>query len=524
MHFNTPTKVQQAIIPLALEGKDVIVKSQTGSGKTAAFAIPICERINWDENKPQALILTPTRELAMQVKEDFFNIGRFKRMKVMALYGKSPFHIQQTGLKQKTHIVVGTPGRVQDHLDKGTFITDEIRYLVIDEADEMLRMGFIDQVESIIKALPKERVTMLFSATMKPHIEKLCESYMINPVTVEIESTNLTADRVEQVYYKVEDRDKMQALEAITTVESPESCMIFCNRKEGVDSVYEELKQLGYPCVKIHGGMEQKDRFAVMEDFRNGRFRYLVATDVAARGLDIDDVEMVFNYDVPNHEEFYVHRIGRTGRAGRLGTAITMTSPKEFYALKDIMSYTKMNITQEQIPSIKQLKKARTEKLMEDLKSTISEIDMDKYASVLQEFEEEGITPVELAAVLLKNNLAFMDKEDVDMTPQRRQRNRTEGSRTQSRGGNREDVCRLFINIGKSKGVEPRDFVKFIAENGKIKGRVIGNIDIYDNYTFVNIPKEYEGNIVNALSKKKIKGCNINVEIAQNKPRERKRR
>ena len=450
LHFNTPTKVQQAIIPLALEGKDVIVKSQTGSGKTAAFAIPICERINWDENKPQALILTPTRELAMQVKEDFFNIGRFKRMKVMALYGKSPFHIQQKGLKQKTHIVVGTPGRVQDHLDKGTFITDEIRYVVIDEADEMLRMGFIDQIESIIKALPKERVTMLFSATMKPHIEKLCESYMINPVTVEIESTTLTADRVEQVYYKVEDRDKMQALEAITTVESPESCMIFCNRKEGVDSVHEGLKQLGYPCVKIHGGMEQKDRFSVMEDFRNGRFRYLVATDVAARGIDIEHITHVINFDVPEDLENYVHRIGRTGRGGKSGKALMLVTPLEEDRLSALEDYIGHTLTLDRLPSETEVGEAKAH------------------------FEKKMSTPMKKV--------------------------QTKGEKLSA------EIMKLHINAGKKTKMRPVDIVGTLCNLEGMSADDIGIIEIQDISTFVEILNHKGESVYKQLQTTPIKG------------------
>lgn len=450
LHFNTPTKVQQAIIPLALEGKDVIVKSQTGSGKTAAFAIPICERINWDENKPQALILTPTRELAMQVKEDFFNIGRFKRMKVMALYGKSPFHIQQKGLKQKTHIVVGTPGRVQDHLDKGTFITDEIRYLVIDEADEMLRMGFIDQVENIIKTLPKERVTMLFSATMKPYIEKLCESYMINPVTVEIESTTLTADRVEQVYYKVEDRDKMQALEAITTVESPESCMIFCNRKEGVDSVHEGLKQLGYPCIKIHGGMEQKDRFAVMEDFRGGRFRYLVATDVAARGIDIEHITHVINFDVPEDLENYVHRIGRTGRGGKSGKALMLVTPSEEDRLSVLEDYIGHTLTLGMLPSETEVEEAKVD------------------------FEKKMSTPMKKV--------------------------QTKGEKLSA------EIMKLHINAGKKTKMRPVDIVGTLCNLEGMSADDIGIIEIQDISTFVEILNHKGESVYKQLQTTPIKG------------------
>ena len=525
MGFEEATPIQSMAIPAVLEGRDVVGQAQTGTGKTAAFGIPTIDMVNEDLNAIQTLVLCPTRELAVQISQEFKKLAKYKKnIRVLAVYGGESMEKQIRTLRRGVNIVIGTPGRVMDHMRRGTIKFDNLKSLVLDEADEMLNMGFREDIEEILSQIEGEIQALLFSATMKKNILEIVDKYFDNPQKIKVKQKELTNTHIDQKYIEVEERYKIEVLTRLIDIHNPKLSLIFCNTKRMVDEITDELSQKGYSCNKIHGDMNQGARLEVIKKFKTGDIKILVATDVAARGLDIDDVEMVFNYDVPNHEEFYVHRIGRTGRAGRLGTAITMTSPKEFYALKDIMSYTKMNITPEQIPSMKQLKKARTEKLMEDLKSTISEIDMDKYTSVLQEFEEEGITPVELAAVLLKNNLAFMDKEDIDMTPQRRQRNRTEGSRQQSRGGNREDVCRLFINIGKSKGVEPRDFVKFIAENGKIKGRVIGNIDIYDNYTFVNIPKEYEGNIVNALSKKKIKGCRINVEIAQNKPRERKRR
>lgn len=268
LNYKTPTKVQQEVIPVALENKDVLVKSQTGSGKTATFAIPLCELVDWDENKPQALILTPTRELAIQVKEDVFNIGRFKRIKVPALYGKSSFSLQAKELKQKTHIVVGTPGRTIDHIKEGNFITDNIKYLVLDEADEMLSMGFLEQVEEIISLLPKNRVTMLFSATMPDDINRLSKKYMKNHVTIEIEAKTLTVDRIQQDGYNIEETGKLNLLKDVTTIENPDSCVIFCNTQVKVESLYNELRKLKYPCDKIHGGMEQDERIKVMNNFK----------------------------------------------------------------------------------------------------------------------------------------------------------------------------------------------------------------------------------------------------------------
>ena len=336
LNFKTPTKVQEKVIPAILEQKDLIVKSQTGSGKTAAFAIPICQLVDWDENKSQVLVIEPTRELALQVKEDFFNIGRFKRLKVCALFGKSPFYSQQKELKQKTHVVVGTPGRIIDHLDRGTFDPSKIKYLVIDEADEMLRMGFVEQVKVILEVLPKDRVTIVLSATMPSDISALCTHYMKAPIHVSIEEQDPVAERILQTRFEVSENQKIQLLKDLVMVENPDSCMIFCNTQVKVDEVYNELKYQGLTCDEIHGGMEQRDRIKVMEHFKRGYFRYLVATDVAARGIDIDHIGLVVNFDVPNNCEGYVHRIGRTGRLANMGKAMTFVAPSENSLLEDI--------------------------------------------------------------------------------------------------------------------------------------------------------------------------------------------
>ncbi|ODA39568.1 DEAD/DEAH box helicase [Desulfosporosinus sp. BG] len=350
LNFVSPTEAQKMVIPAVLAKKDIIVKSQTGSGKTAAFAIPICELVEWEENKPQALVLAPTRELAVQVREDMFHLGRFKRLKIATIYGKYPFHVQEKELKQKTHVVVGTPGRLIDHIERGTLDTSEIHYLVIDEADEMLNMGFIEQIETIITSLPQERVTILLSATMPQDIHVLCSKIMKNPTRVEIEDKNPAVDRIDQERYLIDPSDKMQLLRDLTMVENPDSCMIFCNTKQTVDEVFAELLKLNYSCEKLHGGMEQRDRLGVMNQFKQGLFRYLCATDVAARGLDIEDITLVINYDIPYDRESYVHRIGRTGRVNKLGKAITFVTKNETKFLKDIHDYIGNEITLKERP------------------------------------------------------------------------------------------------------------------------------------------------------------------------------
>ncbi|WP_017210667.1 DEAD/DEAH box helicase [Clostridium beijerinckii] len=361
LNFKELTKVQEQVIPIALEEKDIVVKSKTGSGKTASYAIPICQLVDWEENKPQALVITPTRELAIQVKEDFFNIGRFKRIKAAAIYGKSPFYDQEKELKQKTHIVVGTPGRIIDHIEKGTFDTSKIKYLIIDEADEMLNMGFVEQIETIIKSIPKERVTMLLSATMPKDIETLCNKYMKEPIHIEIEEQNKSVDNICQERYNVNESHKIYLLRDITILENPDSCMIFCNTKQKVDEVYKELAKLQYDCRKIHGGMEQSDRLRVMNNFKLGYFRYLIATDVAARGIDIDNITHVINYDIPEDKESYVHRIGRTGRAGKMGKAITFVTQNESKFLNDIHEYIGKEIFLKERPKVETVNSLKEE-------------------------------------------------------------------------------------------------------------------------------------------------------------------
>ncbi|ABR49874.1 DEAD/DEAH box helicase domain protein [Alkaliphilus metalliredigens QYMF] len=450
LNFESPTKVQQQVIPAILEHKDIIVKSQTGSGKTAAFAIPICQLVDWDENKPQALVLVPTRELAIQVKEDMFNIGRFKRLKVAAVYGKAPFYHQEKELKQKTHVVVGTPGRIIDHMEKGTFDTSQIKYLVIDEADEMFNMGFVDQIETIIKDLSKKRVTMLLSATMPSAIETLSNRYMKDPIHAEIEEESSAVDRISQERYTVEYRDKMKLLSDITIVENPDSCIIFCNTKQRVDEVNDELIRLNYTCEKIHGGMEQRDRVRVMNEFKQGYFRYLVATDVAARGIDIDNISLVINYDIPQDKESYVHRIGRTGRISREGRAITFVTQYEDKFLKDIHRYIGKEIPLMQRPEIE----------------------------TVNDSKEEFVEKINTKPEVKETKGAPLSKE----------------------------ILKLHINAGKKTKMRPVDIVGTLCSIEGVTADDIGIINVVDVSTFVEILNDKGELVLEELQNKPIKG------------------
>ncbi|PEQ28261.1 ATP-dependent RNA helicase DbpA [Bacillus thuringiensis] len=456
--YDHPTEVQGEVIPVALQKKDLVVKSQTGSGKTASFGIPLCEMVEWEENKPQALVLTPTRELAVQVKEDITNIGRFKRIKAAAVYGKSPFARQKLELKQKTHIVVGTPGRVLDHIEKCTLSLECLKYLVIDEADEMLNMGFIDQVEAIIDELPIKRMTMLFSATLPEDVEKLSRTYMNSPTHIEIKAAGITTDKIEHTLFEVIEDEKLSLLKDVTTIENPDSCIIFCRTQENVDHVYRQLKRVNYPCDKIHGGMVQEDRFEVMDDFRKGKFRYLVATDVAARGIDIDNITHVINYDIPLEKESYVHRTGRTGRAGNSGKAITFITPYENRFLEEIEEYIGFVIPKELAPSKEEVIKGKAV------------------------FEEK----IYAKPIIKKDKNADLNK----------------------------GIMKLYFNGGKKKKIRAVDFVGTIAKIQGVSADDIGIITIQDNVSYVEILNGKGPLVLKVMRNTTIKGKQLKVHEA----------
>lgn len=461
MNFTTPTEVQSKVIPLVLENRDLVVKSQTGSGKTASYGIPICEKVDWNENKPQALVLTPTRELAVQVKEDIINIGRFKRIKATAVYGKQPFAKQQAELKQKSHIVVGTPGRVLDHIERGTIALDKLTYLVIDEADEMLNMGFIDQVEAIIQTLPRNRVTLLFSATLPESIKNMTHKYMNKPGDVEIKASGLTTNTIDHTVIEVEEQEKFRLLQDITVVENPDSCIIFCRTKDRVDQLVDELTDLDYDCDKIHGGMVQEDRLAVMNDYRRGEFRYLIATDVAARGIDIDSITHVINYDLPLEKEGYVHRTGRTGRAGKTGHAITFVTPFEDRFLADIEAYIGFEIEKRNAPT------------------------------------EEEVTSKQAAFETKMNAQPVLKKDKADAL--------------------NKGIMKLYFNGGKKKKLRAVDFVGTIAKISGVSADDIGIITIEDHVSYVEIFNGKGPQVLRVMKDTTIKGKLLKVNEAKKK-------
>jgi len=457
--YSKPSEVQEEVLPLVLNNEDIIVKSETGSGKTAAFGIPLCENIEIEERSPQALILTPTRELALQIKEEISNIGRLKRIRVSAIFGKQPMDMQVRELKQRVHVVVGTPGRTFDHIEKGSLDISKIKYLVIDEADKMLNMGFIDQVEVIVKKLPTNRVTMLFSATIDDKIKELCEKHMTNPKMIEINSKSNASERIEQVYYEVDESEKFKILNNIIYTERPESCIIFCGTKEVVDDVEYRMRKKGYSCHKLHGGMEQKDRLDIMQRFKRGEFKFLVATDLAARGIHIENITHVINYDTPVETDSYVHRIGRTGRAGTKGKALTFVSPKEVRLLNEIEKYIGYKIARGKFPTEEEVEEGK--KLFKDKSKTKPKLKSDKSARLSK------------------------------------------------------DITKLHINAGKKKKIRPGDIVGAVTSIEGISADDVGIIDVQPNFTYVDILNKKGGKVLKELQNVSIKGKKVKVERAE---------
>lgn len=456
--YKNPTEVQEKVIPAALGGIDIIVKSQTGSGKTAAFGVPLCENVDIEEKNPQALVLEPTRELAVQVREEISSIGRLKRIRCAAVYGKQPMDIQERELKQRVNIVIGTPGRTMDHIERGNLSLEDMKYLVIDEADKMLNMGFIDQVEGIIKELPVKRVTMLFSATIPEEIEKLCQKYMVEPEKIEIAHEKPTENRIRQGYYDTDENNKFDLLCRVIYSETPESCIVFCNTKEDVDVISLKLKSTGFSSRGLHGGMEQEDRLETMKAFKEGRFSFLIATDVAARGIDIEDISLVINYSVPVERESYIHRIGRTGRAGKGGTAVTFVTHHEFNRFKEIQEYIGYEIPANQMPS--------------------------------EEAVEQG-------------REKFKDKSSIKIKP-----------RVDKKIKLNSDITKIHINAGKKKKIRPGDIAGTISSISGVDPEDIGIIDVQDAYSYVDILNGKGKLVLEELEQLTIKGKKVKVQKA----------
>ncbi|MFW5981232.1 MAG: DEAD/DEAH box helicase [bacterium] len=506
MGFEETTPIQANAIPPILKGKDIIGQAQTGTGKTAAFGIPILEKVDTNNKNPQAIILCPTRELAIQVAEELKRLARHKQnVYTLPVYGGQAIKRQIKALKKGVQIIIGTPGRVMDHMRRGTLVLSDIDFLVLDEADVMLDMGFIEDIETILKDTPEKRQTLFFSATIPTSIRKLSKRYQKNSQFIKVAHEKLTVPSIEQYYYEMRRSDKLKVLTRIIDLYTPKLSIIFCNTRKMVDELNIQLQARGYLSDAIHGGLNQVQRDRVMDKFKNGIAEILVATDVAARGLDIDDIELVVNYDLPQDTDYYVHRIGRTGRAGRSGKAITFVVGKDVYKLRDIQKYTKTKITRQDIPTVSDIEDAKIDKFTEGIIETIEGGHLGKYINLVESLVNEDYTAMDIAAALIKKSIETESTEE--------EVNHSDFGDTGAEPG----MVRLFINMGKKDKVSPRHFVAAIAGETSIAGKLIGAIDVYNDFTFVEVPSEYGHEVLQIMKDNYIKGSKINIEPAKPK-------
>lgn len=502
MGFEEPSPIQKEAIPTALSGKDIIGQAQTGTGKTAAFGIPIIQNLT-DRKHIQALIMSPTRELAIQVAEEITKIGRTKRIKVLPVYGGQPIDRQIRSLKSGVQIVIGTPGRLLDHLRRETIKLDHIKFLVVDEADELLDMGFIADMEEIMRTLPPARQTMLFSATMPKPILTLTRKFMKSPKVIAIHKEVVTAPTIDQYYY--ETRDKVDGLCRVLDTEENCKMIVFCRTKKGVDDLVMAIGMRGYQAEGLHGDLNQNQRDKVMKKFRDNKIDILVATDVAARGLDIDNITHVVNFDIPQDPESYVHRIGRTGRAGNSGIAITFITPREFRQLKLIERIVKTKIVRRELPTDANVLERQREQIVSKMQAVLEQNNFDEYKSIAERLAEDyDVEDIAAAALkLMQEGVKALE------TP------KDASSEDLMNTGARSGMVRLFFNIGRTSKVTIPDFVKAIAKEAEIPGKVIGSINLYDKFTFVEVPVDYAEKVISVMRHSTIKGYKINVEPAK---------
>lgn len=506
MGFEETSPIQTQAIPAVCEGIDVVGQAQTGTGKTAAYTIPMLMKIDPQIKRPQAIVLCPTRELAVQVAEEIRKLAKYMSdIKVLPVYGGQEIVRQIKSLKTGVQIIVGTPGRVMDHMRRKTVKFDNINMVILDEADEMLDMGFREDMETILTETPEDRQTVMFSATMPKAIMDIARNFQKDARIIKVVRKELTVSNIEQFYYEVRPKNKTEVLCRLIDIYNPRLSVVFCNTKRQVDELISELKGRGYFADGIHGDMKQQQRDRVMDDFRSGKVDILIATDVAARGIDVDDVDMVFNYDIPQDEEYYVHRIGRTGRAGRSGMALSFISGKEVYKLKDIERYCKTKILAKPVPSLDDVKNTKLDNMFDKIRQTIEEGGLTDMVNLVEEHvNQEEYTSMDMAAALLKMLIGdTLDREDEV------EEFHFDTDKDDSR------MVRLFINIGKKDKIKPANILGAIAGESGMPGKLVGAIDMMDNYTFVDVPAIHAEKILKAMNDNvQIKGRRVNVEKA----------
>lgn len=503
--YEEATSIQTKAIPLALEGEDILGQAQTGTGKTAAFAIPLLSRINSKNKNLQAIVLCPTRELALQVSKEFRKLSQYMHsIKLIPVYGGQDIVKQIKSLKAGVQIIVGTPGRVMDHMRRRTIKLSDVNCVVLDEADEMLDMGFREDIETILAEIPEERQTMLFSATMPKPILEITKKYQKDAKNVKVVNKELTVENIEQYYFEVKRAYKDEILSRLIDVYNPELSIIFCNTKKKVEEVANDLQNRGYFAEGLHGDLKQAQRDRVMGNFRSGKTEILVATDVAARGLDVKGVDLVINYDLPQDDEYYVHRIGRTGRAGKSGLALSFVSGKEVYKLKEIQRYCHTKIKLKPVPSLDDVTNTRVDSIFRELSAIIEEENLGRVTELLErKINENDFTALDVAAAFMK--LYLSSKESLN----------EEAEEEEMLGGREEGMVRLFINVGKKDKIKPGDILGAIAGEAGISGKLVGEIQMYDKYTFVEVPYENGKDVLFAMKNARIKGKKINIEPAK---------
>ncbi|MEA3439737.1 MAG: DEAD/DEAH box helicase [Chloroflexota bacterium] len=527
--YTNPTPIQSAVIPVMLTGQDVIGQAQTGTGKTAAFALPILHNLAQNQGHVQSLVLAPTRELAIQVADFMYDYGQFRGVSVLAVYGGQPYSRQIRRLKKGVDIVVGTPGRLLDLIKKGVLDLSKVQTVILDEADEMLSMGFIEDIEAILSKTPSSHQTGLFSATLPAGIRRLANSYMNKPHSITTENKQLTVASIEQRYYLVNQKDKLAALTRLFEVEEITSALIFTRTRVGTGELANELTVRGFPAEALNGDLSQDARIRVLNRFKKNQIKVLVATDVAARGLDIDDISHVFNYDLPYDVEYYVHRVGRTGRAGKTGIAITLLTPAELWRLGRIEKYTKQKITRAALPTIEDIQKHRETQLLNQIEVWLRRGRCSRERQIVDDLVAGGVDPLEIAAVALKMARGEEKQRPIaslnEVRESRSRRDKREGKRgykshgkngrkrsQRGIGSHEAGMVRLTLSKGKVHGVRPNDVVGTIASHANIPGYTIGKINIQENRTLVDVPEKYVAQVLSQNGNYWINKQNITVD------------
>ncbi|TGD88002.1 DEAD/DEAH box helicase [Mycolicibacterium sp. CH28] len=521
--YETPSAIQAATIPALLAGSDVVGLAQTGTGKTAAFAIPILSKIDPTSRNTQALVLAPTRELALQVAEAFSRYGAHRNINVLPIYGGSSYVPQLAGLKRGAQVVVGTPGRVIDHLEKGSLDLSHLDYLVLDEADEMLQMGFAEDVERILADTPEYKQVALFSATMPPAIRKITSKYLHDAVTVAVKSKTATAENITQRYIQVAGNRKMDALTRVLEVEPFEAMIVFVRTKQATEEVAEKLRARGFAASAINGDIPQALRERTIAALKSGSIDILVATDVAARGLDVERISHVLNYDIPHDPESYVHRIGRTGRAGRSGTALLFVSPRERHLLKAIEKVTRQPVTEDQLPSVDDVNAQRVAKFQDSITEALNAPGFDMFRRLIEDYERDHDVPMaDIAAALALQSRDGAEFLMTEPPPEKRRErddrpDRDERERAPRR--TRDDLATYRIAVGKRHKVGPGSIVGAIANEGGLHRSDFGHITIKADFSLVELPANLSPATLKALEKTRISGVMIDLKLDRGSPR-----